>query len=311
MSIYNEWALILSGGGAKGSYQIGVWQRLIEENWIDKITAVSGSSVGALNAALFLQGDINSAKEMWLDVTQEDIVTVNTASFKKILKDFFSLKDYEEAEILYDKLSKFKTDEFLSFINKGKIKTTIESNVDQQKLLNQNKKLYVTASDVHTDNVDLFIVNSIIDFLKSEHFGGYDNLYNHCIDSLKSISSPVYFDVLEARFKTSDILMASAAFPIAFDSVNINNLNYIDGGFIDNTPIKPLYDLGYRRFICVYLKTSPNDYREFDNCEFINIVPSNENFDKFKSTLIVNRKNIEKQMTDGYNDSEKLVYINK
>jgi NTE family protein len=45
--------LVFSGGGGKGAYEIGVW-KAFKEYGIDKyVCAVSGTSVGALNAALF------------------------------------------------------------------------------------------------------------------------------------------------------------------------------------------------------------------------------------------------------------------
>ena len=43
-------ALVLSGGGAKGSYQLGVWKALRELNI--KFDIITGTSVGALNGAL-------------------------------------------------------------------------------------------------------------------------------------------------------------------------------------------------------------------------------------------------------------------
>ena len=54
----------MEGGGGKGSYQIGVW-RAIRELGLEKwITAVSGTSVGALNAALFAKGDFEKAYQL-------------------------------------------------------------------------------------------------------------------------------------------------------------------------------------------------------------------------------------------------------
>ena len=44
-------ALVLAGGGAKGSYQVGVWQALQELGWTPDI--ITGASVGALNGCLF------------------------------------------------------------------------------------------------------------------------------------------------------------------------------------------------------------------------------------------------------------------
>ena len=52
-------ALVLSGGGSKGSYQIGVWKALRELNI--KIDIVTGTSAGALNAALITQNTYRRA----------------------------------------------------------------------------------------------------------------------------------------------------------------------------------------------------------------------------------------------------------
>ena len=46
-------ALVLSGGGGKGAYQIGVWKALRKLHY--KIDIVTGTSVGALNAVLVTQ----------------------------------------------------------------------------------------------------------------------------------------------------------------------------------------------------------------------------------------------------------------
>lgn len=49
-------ALVLAGGGAKGSYQIGVWRALQELDWTPDI--ITGASVGTLNGCLFTMGKI-------------------------------------------------------------------------------------------------------------------------------------------------------------------------------------------------------------------------------------------------------------
>lgn len=65
-------AIVLAGGGAKGAYQIGFW-RALRELGID-YQIVTGSSVGALNAALMAQGNFDEALLMWSSVKTEDIV---------------------------------------------------------------------------------------------------------------------------------------------------------------------------------------------------------------------------------------------
>ena len=56
-------ALVLSGGGSKGSYQIGVWKALKELNI--KFDIVTGASVGALNGAMYVQNDFRKAINIW------------------------------------------------------------------------------------------------------------------------------------------------------------------------------------------------------------------------------------------------------
>lgn len=56
-------ALVLSGGGSKGSYQIGVWKALRKLHI--KFDIVTGTSVGALNGALFTQKSYKKAIKVW------------------------------------------------------------------------------------------------------------------------------------------------------------------------------------------------------------------------------------------------------
>ncbi|MBO4508651.1 MAG: patatin-like phospholipase family protein [Spirochaetaceae bacterium] len=59
-----EIGLVLSGGGGKGAYQVGVWKAFQEYGIAQKVTAISGSSVGGLNAALFA---LNEMKAISMD----------------------------------------------------------------------------------------------------------------------------------------------------------------------------------------------------------------------------------------------------
>lgn len=60
-----EWGLVLAGGGAKGAYQIGAWKALLEYGYMDQITAISGDSIGAINACLFAGGNYHDGHEAW------------------------------------------------------------------------------------------------------------------------------------------------------------------------------------------------------------------------------------------------------
>ena len=71
-------AVVLGGGGARGPYQIGVWKALRELS-ID-YHIVTGTSVGALNGALMVQGDYDLAVEMWESLSLRDIVNLPSPS---------------------------------------------------------------------------------------------------------------------------------------------------------------------------------------------------------------------------------------
>src|SRR6188768_3760096 len=47
--------LALQGGGSHGAFAWGVLDRLLEENWLS-IAAISGTSAGAMNAAVLVDG---------------------------------------------------------------------------------------------------------------------------------------------------------------------------------------------------------------------------------------------------------------
>ncbi len=69
-----KYALVLAGGGAKGAYQIGAW-RAFRELGIE-FEAVSGASVGALNAALIAQGNFKRAEQLWDGISLDKIVCI-------------------------------------------------------------------------------------------------------------------------------------------------------------------------------------------------------------------------------------------
>jgi predicted acylesterase/phospholipase RssA len=59
--------LVLCGGGFKGAYQIGVWKALREIGF-QKFDVIAGSSVGALNAVLVANGDVEATERVWQEI---------------------------------------------------------------------------------------------------------------------------------------------------------------------------------------------------------------------------------------------------
>lgn len=69
------YGLVLGGGGAKGSYEVGVWKALRELKI--PIIAVAGTSVGALNGALIVQEDYEKAFDLWTSISVETVIEMN------------------------------------------------------------------------------------------------------------------------------------------------------------------------------------------------------------------------------------------
>lgn len=72
-----RWALTLAGGGGKGAYEIGVWQALREIGLEKNLIAVSGSSPGALNAALISLNEFDKAKTIWSSIMPKQFLDIN------------------------------------------------------------------------------------------------------------------------------------------------------------------------------------------------------------------------------------------
>lgn len=64
--------LVLSGGGAKGAYQVGA-ERVLREEFGFRWERIFGVSVGALNATLLAQGAYELLRNIWLTIREQDV----------------------------------------------------------------------------------------------------------------------------------------------------------------------------------------------------------------------------------------------
>ena len=78
--------LVLAGGGAKGSYQVGVYQALLELGWTPQI--ITGASVGCLNAALFVTGQEDAAAELWKSLDNRNVLAMPESQTREELREF-------------------------------------------------------------------------------------------------------------------------------------------------------------------------------------------------------------------------------
>lgn len=78
-----EYGIVLEGGGAKGSYQIGVWKALKECGV--KMKGIAGVSVGALNGVLMCMDDIKLAEDIWTNITYSQVMDVDDDEMRCIM----------------------------------------------------------------------------------------------------------------------------------------------------------------------------------------------------------------------------------
>ena len=204
--------LVFCGGGGRGAYQIGVWQAL-RERGLDKYTAaVSGASVGALNAALFACGNLPLAERVWTSLKRGDITDpAETAGrvINSVLK--FLGSDDRTITIDPDRLSRGGI-----FSLEGLVNVIAENGV-----------------------------NDCVSGCGTPCFACCHNTEGNY---------PEYFDLSAyPAGKITQYLAASCALPAVFPAVDIDGTVYRDVGVSDNTRVKPLYDIGIRRFIVSYL----------------------------------------------------------
>lgn len=67
-----KYALALAGGGTRGAFQAGVWRAICELG--KEISAITGTSIGAVNGAMFAMG--TDTVDMWSNISVDDIVDV-------------------------------------------------------------------------------------------------------------------------------------------------------------------------------------------------------------------------------------------
>lgn len=146
LDLSKEYAIALEGGGAKGAYEIGVWQAF-EEVGV-KYCAVSGSSVGALNGALMAMRDLDKAVHLWENLTFSQIIDVDDTQ----MKAFF------DKEMRWNEWPSFLLDMAKVIKNRGfdaePLRNLLEEVVDEEKIRQSDVKFYLVTYSL-TDKKEL------------------------------------------------------------------------------------------------------------------------------------------------------------
>jgi len=198
--------LALQGGGAHGAFTWGVLERLLEEPWL-KIDGVSGTSAGAMNAAIFVQGYARDGAQgaraaletFWRRVADAARFSPLQRNPLDILMGRWTLES-SPAFIAMDMMSRVISPYDFNPKGANPLREMLSELIDFERLAESPIKLFVTATSVSTGRGRVFRNADL----------------------------------------TVDALLASACLPTMFQAIEIDGDAYWDGGYSGNPTMTPL-----------------------------------------------------------------------
>ena len=132
-------ALILSGGGGRGAYQVGVWRRLQEVGWQPDL--VCGTSIGSVNGALICSGlDADRMQALWVSLDGKGI---------------FNVSLWRRVKYRVNKLLGRHPD-WPALMDSEPLRRTLSEAVDEQRIRQGEPRLVVAATNVCRGIVEYF-----------------------------------------------------------------------------------------------------------------------------------------------------------
>jgi NTE family protein len=197
--------LALQGGGAHGAYTWGVLDRLLEESWLH-IDGISGTSAGAMNAAVLADGLAHGGHDaaraaletFWRRVADAAAMSPLRRGPLEILSGLWTL-DYSPAFAAIELASQVVSP-YNMFTGGNPLAEILAECVDFERLVQAPVKLFVNATNVRTGRGRVFRNAEI----------------------------------------TPQVLLASACLPTMFQAVEIDGEPYWDGGYSGNPAMYPL-----------------------------------------------------------------------
>lgn len=198
--------LALQGGGSHGAYTWGVLDRLLEQPKL-KIVAISGTSAGAMNAAVLAdgwvaggpQGARDALKQYWQRVSQAAAFSPIQRSWLDRMMGRWTLET-SPSYVAMDLMSRLFSPYDLNPLGLNPLRGVLAESIDFERLARSPIKLFITATSVRTGRGRIFRNAEI----------------------------------------TADVLLASACLPTMFRAIEIDGEPYWDGGFAGNPTITPL-----------------------------------------------------------------------
>ncbi len=220
--------LALQGGGSHGAFTWGVLDFFMEDGRIS-LEGISGTSAGAMNAAVLAQGYMEGGadgaraalEDFWLQVSRMGSLSPIQRSPLDVLTGRWSL-DSSPAYVMYDLLSRVASPYDVNPLNINPLRDLVESSIDFDKVRACSAlKLFIAATNVHTGKIKVF----------------------------------------ERPELTSDMVLASACLPFLYQAVEIDGVPYWDGGYVGNPPLYPLF-YGTRSKDVVIVQINPIERQE-------------------------------------------------
>jgi NTE family protein len=198
--------LALQGGGSHGAFTWGVLDRLLEEPWLG-IDGISGTSAGAMNAAVLVDGHAKGGAQgaraalenFWRRVSDAARFSPFRRGPLDVLLGRWTL-DSSPLYVAMDLMSRVLSPYDVNPMGKNPLRAILAELVNFERLAQSPIKLFITATNVQTGRGHVFKNDAI----------------------------------------TPDVLLASACLPTMFQAIKIDGEPYWDGGYSGNPTITPL-----------------------------------------------------------------------
>lgn len=314
MSEYGKVGLVLSGGGAKGAYQVGVVKALVEFGI--PVHIMSGASIGSLNGAVLASAPnlaVGAARleEIWMELAQDSPLKRQSPSYLKLL----FAAGLRESLVLAVAHSLLATAQSYGLPIPEKLHQTLHAGMMDDTPLKALLDKYIDHNAL-SNGIPFYV-----SVFKS--FGSPLDLIRVLIAELgllESRESEFIHIQLKPELERKELLLASAAIPIAFAPRQVNGTIYSDGGqggwrkAQGNTPISPLIDAGCDVVIVTHLSDGSLWSRhDFPDTTIVEIRPqSNVARDDgilggMKDLLGFDERKITSWIEQGYRDTQHCI----
>lgn len=234
--------LVLAGGGAKGAYQVGALTYLAELGLRPHI--IAGTSIGALNGAVLasyssLQQGVNHLNQLWDELGQAPILKPNTTSIARTLSYVAqtTIPYFDQWVVDFLQMLGILPDHDAIF-DPTPIENLLQNTINLQSL-HQGLELWVTVfPSLKIPGIKYDLLMAGIDLIRAK-----TGTQAHWLCAQECNNNETLHN----------LLLSSAAIPLAFPEREVYGQHYVDGALADNIPLKALAMKGCTHAIIIHL----------------------------------------------------------